>query len=296
MSSTSTPAKKKAETEADRVILKVGGVSITEAEFESMINDIESQGDPDKPGAGDKERRELGDDYASVLMLSQQAVAEHLDADPEIRHKLEVYRMQTLSDAQFAKLLKQARPSAEEIAEYYSAHAADFEEVLVHRLFIFKVGPGSTNTKGLTQQAAKDRGDAILLAATSGGDPMKLAAAFSNSDEGMLDAQAIFFRRGELPQKVEKVAFAIKDGQWAVADDSPERLTLLHLVKRDRRPLAEVASIIEQRVQNQKLEVTLNEMKKKAGIWMDEQYFGTAVATGPGQQPDSDPPSKSSKH
>ena len=258
--------------------MKVGGVSVTESEFEAMIGDIESKDDPDKPGA-DKQRRELGDDYASVLMLSQQAVAEHLDADPEVRRKLEVYRLQTLSDAQFNNLLKQAKPTAGEISDYYSAHAAAFDRVLLRRLFIFKVGPGSANKKGLTPEAAKARGDEILKAAASGGDPMKIAAAFSDSDDGMLDPQPIVFLRDALPPQLEKVAFGLKDGQWAVGDDTPERLTLLQLVKRDRRPLAEVASLVEQRVQSHKMQVKLDELKKKAGIWMDEQYFGTAVAS-----------------
>ena len=62
---------------SDRVILKVGDVQVTEAEFESRISDIEPQGgDPDKDSVTEKDRRKLGDDYASVLMLSQQAACQ----------------------------------------------------------------------------------------------------------------------------------------------------------------------------------------------------------------------------
>jgi hypothetical protein len=40
----------------------------------------------------------------------------------------------------------------------------------------------------------------------------------------------------------------------------------------------------------------LDDLKKKAGIWMDEQYFGTAVAPVPGaQRRTSDPPSELQK-
>lgn len=288
----SATQSKSSSSVKDRVVLKVGDVSVTEAEFEAMIGDIESKDDPDKPGA-DKQRRDMGDDYASVLMLSQQAIAEHLDADPEIRRKLAVYRLQVLSDAQFANLLKQAKPTAEEISQYYSDHAAAFDRVLVHRLFIFKVGPGSSNVKGLSPDAAKAKGDAILKAAASGGDPMKLAAEFGDSDQGILDPHPIVFLRDTLPPQLEKVAFALKDGQWAIGDDTPDRLTLLHLVKRDRRPLDEVASLVEQRVQSHKMQTKLDELKKKAGIWMDQQYFGTAaVAAAPGEQRTvSNPPS-----
>jgi hypothetical protein len=261
-----------------------------------MIGDFEPKGDDEKPGAEEKDRRSLGDDYASVLMLSQQAVANHLDTSPEVRRQLTVDRMQILSDAQFASLMRQAKPSAEEISQYYSSHGVDFDRVKVRRLFIWKTGAGSANSKGLAPDAARARADAILQASKSGGDPEKLAESFQGSEEGLLDAEPIPFTRGLLPAKLEKVAFALKPGEWAEGEDTPDKLILLHLVERDRRPLSEVSSLIEQRVQGQKIQAKMDELKKKSGIWMDEQYFGTAVATVPREQrPDSNPPSKASR-
>ncbi len=291
--STSSTAEKKAGLSPDRVILKVGGVQITQAEFEASIGDIEPKSDPDKAGEDNKDRRRLGDDYASVLTLSQQAVANHLDSSPDIRRQLMVDRLQILSDAQFAKLLRQAKPTNDEIGQYYSSHLADFDRVKVRRLFIWKAGAGSSNTRGLPAEAARARADAILHATAAGSDPDKLAEAFKGSEEGMLDAEPISFLRGGLPAKMEKVAFALKPGEWAEGDDNKDEVILLHLVERDRRPLAEVKSLVEQEVQGQKMQVKLDELKQKASIWMDESYFGRAVATAPGEQrPDSNPPSK----
>jgi len=67
---------------------------------------------------------------------------------------------------------------------------------------------------------------------------------------------------------------------------------LLQVVKRGRRPLAEVSPAIEQRIQSARMQAKLDALKKSAGIWMDDQYFGKAVATEPGEQrPVSNPPS-----
>lgn len=274
---------KKSSSAADRVVLKVGNVQVTQAEFEANIGDIEPQGDPDKGGDIDKTRRKTGDDYASVLMLSQQALANHLDSSPEISRQLAVARMQILSDAQFASLVRQSTPSAQEISQYYAGHGADFDRVRVQRLFIWKVGGGSKNTKGLAPEAARTRADAILQA-SSGGDAEKLADAFADSEDGLLDTAPVAFVRGDLPPKLEKVAFSLKEGQWAEAEDTPDRIFLLHLVQRDRRTLTESSSLIAQRLQNQKLQVKLDELKKQAGIWMDENYFGPALATVPEAQ------------
>jgi hypothetical protein len=282
----------RSDSSTDQVIMKVGGVEITQSEFESTINDLEPQSsDPDKAVAN-KSRRRLGDDYSSVLMLSQQAVVDQLDSSPEIRQQLALSRLQILSDAEFSRLLKQSEPSENEIRRYYDAHLVDFERVRLQRIFIWKVGSGSKNTRGLPADEAKARAAAILQTAASGGDPTKLAEAFKDSDNGMFDAQPITFLRDQLPIKLEKVAYDMKVGDWAEAEDTPDRVILFHLVSHDHESIKEVHTQIEKMVQGEKMQTQLDEMKKKAGIWMDQQYFGSGstVAKDPGEQrPDSKP-------
>ena len=290
----STAVEPSTQNSPDRVVLKVGNVQVTQQEFEAGIKDIEPQGDPDKAGDSDKGRRGLGDDYASVLMLSQRALAEHLDTTPELSRQLALERMQTLSDAEFAKLMEQARPTQEEISQYHEAHTADYDQVQVRRLFIWK--RGSNNTKGLSPQDARSRADEVLHAAEAGGDAKALADKFKNSEDGMVDDLPMTFSRGDLPPQMEKVAFGLKEGGWAEVENTPDSIILLQLVKHNHRSVQEVSSLIEQRLQAQKMQVKLAELKKNAGIWMDEKYFGTAVAPVPGEQrPGLNPPSKNRK-
>ena len=150
------------------MVLKVGDVQVTEAEFESRIAAIEPQADPDKDSATEKDRRKLGDDYASVLMLSQQAVANHLDSSPDVSRQLAIARMQVLSDAEFASLMRQATPSSEEISQYYSAHLSDYDEVQIRRLFIWKQRDNSKTAPVLSSQAARASADQIRKEYASG--------------------------------------------------------------------------------------------------------------------------------
>jgi len=273
---------------AERVILKVGNAQVTQAEFEAGIGEFETE----KEEPSDKGRRTLGDDYASVLMLSQQAVIDHLDSSPEVSRQLAIARMQVLSDAEFASLMRQADPTTDEISRYYSAHLSDYDRVQVHRLFIWKRGEGSKNTRGLSPADARARADTIRQAYAAGRDAKTIAEDLKVSGDGLLDPEPITFPRGELPPRMEKVAFALQEGEWSEVEDSPDALIFVQLVKRDRRQLGEVSSLIEKRLQGQKMQAMLNDLKKKVGIWMDEQYFGTAVAPVPGaQRRDSDPPS-----
>ncbi|HXM61118.1 MAG TPA: peptidyl-prolyl cis-trans isomerase [Terriglobales bacterium] len=282
---------------SDRVILKVGNLQVTEGEFESRISDLEGQsGDADKAGTTEKDRRKLGDDYASVLMLSQQAVAKHLDSSPEVSRQLAIARMQVLSDAEFANLMRQAQPTSEEVSQYYSAHLSDYDEVQIRRLFIWKRRDNSKDATVLSSQAVRARADQVRQAYASGTDVKKLSADLSKSGDGMLDPGPLTFTRGELSAQMEKVAFSLKEGEWTEFEDTPARLLLIQLVKHDRQQLGQVSSSIEKELQGQKMQALLDDLKKKAGIWMDEQYFGTAVAPVPGaQRRNSDPPSEFQK-
>jgi hypothetical protein len=290
------PAGETPSASPDRIVMKVGEVQVSEKQFESMIGDIEPKGgDPDK-GDSVKDRQRLGSDYATVLMLSQIAVSNHLDSTPEMRQKLAVARMQILSDAEFTTLLNQVKPSSTEIADYYQKHSSDFDRVQIRRLFIWKIGEGSKNTRGLPPADAKARAAAILQASASGGDAVKLAQMFGESDQGILDAQPLAFVRGQLPAKMDKVAFTMKPGTWEEAEDTADHIILVYLAGRDRQPLPEVASLVERMVQGDKMEAKLDELKRKTGVWMDKQYFssGSAAVRDPGEQrPASGPPSQS---
>jgi len=281
------------------VILKVGDAQVTREEFESRIKEIEPKGDAEEKAPPDKDRRKLGDDYASVLMLSQQALASHLDSSPEVSRQLAVARMQVLSDAEFASLMNQAKPSFEEVSQYYSAHLADYDEVQIRRLFIWKQRGNVKTAPVLSPAAAKARADQIRQANAAGTSVAQLSNELMKSGDGMLDPKPLSFPRGELPPAMEKAVFSLKEGEWGEVEDTPARLLLVQLVKRDRQQLGQVSSQIEKELQGQKMEALLDDLKKKAGIWLDEQYFGTAVAPVPGaQRRDTNPlsePQKSAK-
>ena len=274
----STPSTaKSASSPADRVVLKVGNQQVTQAEFETMVRDLEAQ-----QGPADLSRKAIGDNYASLLMLSQQAVAHNLESSPEVIRQLALDRTQILSNAEFARLKEQAKPTPEEISAYYNAHLADYDVVQIRRLFIWKKTGTSKDAAGVNPQDAKPLADAIRQALATGNDPTKL---IHDNTSVVLDVQPLPFQRGELPPKMEEAAFALKPGEWTVFEDSPTQLVLLQGVSRSRRDLKEVSSQIEKKLQAQKLKDELADVKKNAGIWMDEQYFAPPQKPVAGTQP-----------
>jgi parvulin-like peptidyl-prolyl isomerase len=267
-----------------RVILKVGSLQVTQADFESMVRLLEAQ-----QGPADLSRQAIGDNYAQLLMLSQGAVTNHLDTSPDVVQPLALDRTQILSNAEFARLRVQAKPTPEEISQYYSAHLEDYDTVQLGRLFIWS-SESSKDSRGLSPLAAKELADKARRAYASGGDVSKLVDNTPHDPENvMLDKEPLTFQRGELPPSLEKAAFALKEGGWTELNDAPGTYVFLQVVARSRRDLKAVSPQIEKKLQAQKLRQELEDVKKNAGIWMDEEYFAS-----PSQKPVASAQPKSS--
>jgi hypothetical protein len=264
------PSKTNSVPPDQRVVLKVGDVQITQATFEQYLSDLEAQQGP--PEASTKK---LGDNYASMLMLSRVAAEKHLDKTPDVERQLAIDRMQILSNAEFAKMKAGAIPTKEEIQSYYNAHLEDYDVIQVRRFFIWAGDPKNNNQ--LTTEKAKALADSARQIYKSGGDPARLQKLVKeiphNNDEIVIDEQPLTFQRGELPGKMNDTAFSLKPGEWTEMNNGPGAYLFFQVVNRSRKDLPQVSAQIEKKLQNQKLKAELEGLKKKTGIWMDETYF-----------------------
>jgi hypothetical protein len=273
---------------SEKVVIKVGNLQLTQADFESALATLEEQ-----QGPADLTRRAIGENYASLLMLAQQALANHLDSSPEVIRQLAIDRNQILSNAEFAKLKDLANPTAEEIRAYYSAHGADYDVVDLRRLFVWQNSSSSKDGKGMSPQDAQALIAAVRQAFASGSDPAKLV---QGKKDILLDPQPIPFQRGELPPKLNEAAFALQPGQWGVVEQTPDALVLIYVAKRYQQPLQSVSLIIEKKLQNQKLRNQMEDLKKSTGFWLDEQYFGASTPVSVSStQPNPSAPTNSVK-
>jgi hypothetical protein len=251
-------------------VLKVGNQQITQAAFEQYIAVLESQ-----QGPAELSRKQLGDNYASILMLSHLAAENHLDKTPEVQRQIAIDTMQILSNAEFAKLKAESAPSKEEIKAYYESHLSDYDVVGLQRLFIWS---GNTADGGkLSPEKSKALAEQARQIYSAGGDSARIQQLISSTphanDEIVFDEKPLLFQRGELPGAWSDKAFSLKTGEWTEVSSGPGAYLFIKVVNHSRRDLSEVSAQIEKKLQGQKLKAQLDELKKKTGIWMDETYF-----------------------
>ena len=263
--------------------MKVGDQQITEGAFEQYIADLEAQ-----QGPADLSRKTLGENYSSLLMLAQQAQANHLDKSPAVVRQLVIDRNQILSNAEFSRLKEKATPTSQQIKAYYDAHLEDYDVVKIRRVFILgSVNP--PNGQGLTREQAAAIATSVKQAISVHKDVLAVVqAAPHNRTDIVADPDPLTFARGELPPGMDKAAFRLKEGEWTQLNDGPDEYVFIQLVKASRKTLNDVSSQIEKQLQAEQLREELKALKEKSGIWMDEEYFASkAPVPGSTTQPDA---------
>ncbi len=269
-----------APSSPDKVVIKVGNQQVTQAEFDSLVSTLGPQAKQAFAGAT---RHRFGEQYAMLLLLSQQGLSDHIDTSPEVQRQIAFQRIQILANAEMQNLTRQSEPKPEEIAQYYSSHLSEFEEVRARKVFLRKKPEGANeHAPGLDPKEAKSRAEEIRKALAAGGDTKKVAADFNDNKNTFIDQEPRALRHGQLPADQEKATFALKDGELSEIQDTPQGIAFTQVVSHGHQELKEATPVIQKKLQREKLDTTLEDLKKKATFWLDDDYFKPPPsATGP---------------
>ena len=295
-SATGKPASPSVETPEppDKVVLKVGDQQFTKADLDYLFENIAPQA---RQALATQGKKPLGDQFALMVMLSQQAHLHHLDQTPAFVHKLALQKQQMEAQAEYQEINEQAKATPEEINQYYSSHAADYDEIMVRQFVIYKrsgaapTASGGTTApagRGLAPEEANARAEAIRKELAGGTDIKKVMEDFKAPGVVIIDPEPRKIRRTSMRPELAKVAFALKDGEISEPVDLSQALILFQVTGHTHLDVKDVTPEIEKSFHQEKVDAALATLKKKAQLWMDEQYF--AAPSQPSQAPKLSPP------
>lgn len=261
-----------------KVVLKVGTTQVTQSEVESLISELSPR---TGQGATAEGRRHIGEAYVRMALLSQQALHDHLDSSPTLRSRLELQRTKILAQAEYEKMRSEVKVSPDEVGQYYTAHQPEFDTIQVREFLIRKEPAGAEGAEArLTAENSKIQAESIRKALAARVEPEKVAADFAAHNVTLIDPKPRTLRRGEMVPALEKATWELKDGEVSEPVDTPQAFLVVLVVSHGHHEQKEVTTEIEKKLQQQKLEATFDDLRRKAGAWMDEDYFkGAAVAT-----------------
>jgi len=263
----------------DKVVLKIGEKQFTRAEMDALIGNLPPQAQRSLATQG---KKPLADQFALIVMLSHQAEAHHLDQTPEFAHKLAFQKQQLEAQSAYEEINQQAKVTPEEVQQYYTAHAADYDEITV-RQFVVRIkaaAPPAANapatpptSTGLSPEDAKARAAAIRKELAAGTDIKKVIEDFKAPGDVIIEPEPRKVRHGGMRPDMEKVAFALKDGEISEPMDVPQALVFFQVTGHGRAELKDVTPEIEKNLRQQRIDAAMAAVKKSAAVWMDDQYF-----------------------
>jgi len=278
--------------------LKIGVEKVTATQFETLIQSLNPQAQH-TIATQPQGKKQFGDQYATVVALAQQAHLHHLDQKPEFAQRLALQKQQMEAQFAFQEITQQAEVTPGEVEQYYTAHTADYDQIAVRQFVVRKKPPAPpappadpahpaptpapATGPGLSPEDAKTRAEAIRKEVAAGTDIKKVLEDFKAPNDVMIDPETRTVRHGGMRPDMEKVAFALKDGEVSEPIDVPQALIFFQVTRHSHSELKDVGPDIEKNLRQQKVDAALADLKKSAGVWMDDQYF--AAAPKPAEEP-----------
>jgi parvulin-like peptidyl-prolyl isomerase len=266
----------------EKVVLKVGDEQFTKADFDFLVENLNPQAQRMLATRG---RKELGDQFARIVMLAEQAHSHNLDQTAAFQHKLAVQKQQLQAQAAYEEIVQEAKVSPEEINQYYSAHLPDFDEVTIRQFVVRKRAVNAQTGPGLSVEEAKTRADAMRKEVMAGTDVKKVTEDFKAPGDVIIEPEPHNVRRGSMRPEMEKAVFALKDGEVSEVFDVPQALVFFQVTGHGRVELKNASTQIEETLRKDKVDAAMEDLKKKTVVWMDDQYFAPPTAQQPGAGP-----------
>ena len=286
-----TEATPAAAVSPEDVVLKVGTAKVTRAELETLISELPAA--MTRRGLTAEGRRAMGEAYIRLVLFSQQAINDHLDSSPALRLRLELQRTKILAQAEYDKMRDEAKVSPEEVGQYYAEHQPEYDTIQVREFLVRKQPTSDENAESVKPEDAKSRAESVRKALAAGTSLEDVAEEFATRGVLLIDPKPRTFRRSEMIPALAKATFDLKDGEVSEPVDTPDAFLVVKVFKHRHLEQKEVAAEIEKKLQQRKLDAALANMKTKAAIWMNDDYFkGDAVATPQAKPPASAPTSK----
>jgi EpsD family peptidyl-prolyl cis-trans isomerase len=226
---------------ASQVAVKVNKDEVTVLQLNEQLARVPPGVPPEQLEAA---KRRILDNLVDEQLLVQQSIERKLDRDPEVLGALEAARLNILAQAYVQRVLApQAKPTEEEIKQYYADNPDLFGERKVYRL------------QELTVEAASEQARGIA-AATEKAKSLKQVADYLQ-DKKLMFASGSGVRTAEqLPLGVLPRIARLKAGGLLAFESSPNRVSVIEVLASERQPVDEkrAAPVIEQYLANRKRE------------------------------------------
>jgi len=259
----------------DRVVLSVGDVKLTAAQFDQMVDSLPEQSRGMARGAG---RKQFGDMLVRILVLAQEGKRRKLDETAAYQLQSMFQMANVLASTTYQQMSKETKVDEAQLRQYFEDHKAEFEQMSARHILIRMQGspvgvkPGQ---KDLTPEEALAKAEELEKRIKAGEDFAKLATAESDDAQSAAKGGDLgFFRRGQMVPSFDQAAFALAPGQVS----EPVRSQFgYHIIKVEKvKTFDDVKADVQKRLVPELMQKAVVELQKNSVVVYDTEFFNMA--------------------
>jgi parvulin-like peptidyl-prolyl isomerase len=277
MSSENTAPKTMPVVPPDRVVVAVGDVTITAAQFDQIIDALPEQYRSVARGSG---RKQFADNVVRIEVMAQEGKRRKLDESSTYRIQSLFENANILANMTYEDIGKNTKLDEADVRKYFEAHKAEFEQVRARHILIRVKGSPSPVTPGqkdLSDEEALAKAQDLRKRIQAGEDFAQLARQESDdTGSGANGGDLGSFRHGQMVPSFEEAAFALPPGALSEPVKSPFGYHLIKVESKESKSFEDVRPELERRMRPEQAQKTLEELQKKTQVVLDPDFFGLA--------------------
>lgn len=256
-------------------------MTVTKEQFDKLVQALNQNNQTIDPAM----RRNLGKAYVDLLVRAGAGEKAGIEKTETFSEVMQLMRLRTLSDLYQRSLEQQfGNPPPEEVAAYYEAHRAEYEQLKLQRVYIPKIDPSGKQASPEQQAAFAQKAEQVATdaeARIAKGDAPEQVQKDSYAALGISSAPPNTSmgasRRGALPAADEQHLLALKDG-GAYKVQQANTFLIYRLDGRQTIPLESVKGEIARTIFRSKLDAKIKEINSSVHADFNDAYFGAPAA------------------
>jgi parvulin-like peptidyl-prolyl isomerase len=261
----------------DRVVVAVGDVTVTAAQFDQIIDALPEQYRSVARGSG---RKQFADNIVRIVVLAQEGKRRKLDEISAYRTQSMFQDANILANMTYEEIGKNIKLDEADVRKYYEAHKAEFEQVRARHILIRVQGspaPVRPGQKDLTEAEALAKAQDLRKRIQAGEDFAQLARQESDDTGSAAKGGDLgFFHHGQMVPSFEQAAFALQPGEIGEPVKSPFGYHVIKVEAKESKSFEDVRPELERRMRPEQAQKTLEELQKKIPVVLDPDFFGLA--------------------
>jgi len=263
----------------NRVVLTIGEIKLTAADYDRLVAALPQQYQAYAKGPG---KRAFAENLVQMKLLSNEAVKENLDKQPQVQDQLKFQREDLLARTMFMHYQETAKVDDAAVQQYYQSHSGEFETVKASHILIRVKGapmPAAAGKTELTDEEALAKAQAVRKRVVGGEDFAAVAKAESDDTGSAQNGGSLGeFHHGQMVPPFEQAAFSMKPGDISEPVKTPFGYHIIKVEAHTTRPLADVKPEIEKKLRPDIARKQLEALRSSTAVQFDDAYFGPATA------------------